>query len=144
MAGYLSMDARNIVCDGLFGPGRAPGAPAVIEVGFSLTVPTVTAGVLSGITEPAAGGYARKAFGNDAVSFPASAVDGVKALALAADWGELAAGWAGPDMQIVALIVWAQGGPVLAVQPLASPFYPSAGARVTVKPGAFTVGFPAL
>jgi hypothetical protein len=61
----ISTVAGNALVAGLFGDNRNPTAPATWYFALSSTAPTVdTYGVISGITEPTTGSYARIAYTN--------------------------------------------------------------------------------
>ena len=71
MAAVSTAVAQHLL-GGLVGDDRVAGAPATFYVALSSTMPTMTGGVISGVTEPAAGGYARVAVANTSANWTAT------------------------------------------------------------------------
>jgi hypothetical protein len=71
MSGISTLAAQALLA-GLFGDGRQAPAPAAWHVALSSTLPALSAGVISGVTEPSAGGYARVTVANTTANWAGS------------------------------------------------------------------------
>ncbi len=126
-----SDNARNSFLSGAFGDDN--NSVATWYMGVSSTEPTVSAGALTGVTEPTTGGYARVAVANTDANWTISA--GVVENAAAATFPEATADW-DEDVNYVVLFDAATSGNAWFATDAVS------GAPVAVTTGE-TVGFAA-
>lgn len=108
--GEFSTAAANLTLKGYFGSLHVTGTPATLYVGVSGTLPSMTAGVISGATEPTNGAYARVAVTNNDTNFTVASRAVVNALDLTfptatADWDAVATYWVVYDASTAGNIV---------------------------------------
>jgi hypothetical protein len=94
----VSTAATNLLLKGYFGSLKITGTPATLYVGVSGTTPSMTAGVISGVTEPSNGSYARVGVTNNdtywaVASREASNVSDVTFVEATAEWDQHAKYW---------------------------------------------------
>ena len=107
---YLSTVAANAALKALVGDDHSGDLPATLYLGLSETQPTLTAGALTGITEPAAGGYTRVAVSNSNGQW--SVADGVAENSSQISFPEATSDYAAPVSYLVVFDA-ASGGEAL-------------------------------
>lgn len=88
---YLSETAANAAISAIVGDANTIGA--TLYLAASTTTPSETGGIISGVTEPSGGGYARVAIDNDDTNW--GVADGVGENLLPVAFPEATADWSG-------------------------------------------------
>lgn len=127
------------VLKGVFGSSKGSTAPATLYIALSSTAPTLSSGVLTNITEPSAGGYARLAVTNNDSNWTISGR--VAANTLQLEFTTATGSW-GSAVTHAVIYDASTSGNALASCALGSSTTVSTGTRVVLAASALTVTVP--
>lgn len=134
---YLSETALNAAVAAIVGDDNTIGATLYLAV--STTTPSETGGVISGVTEPSGGGYARVAIPNDDTNWNID--NGVGENATTQAFPEATADWSG-DVTHGVIFDASTGGNALWFGALTdAPLTVETGGTLTFEPGQITITF---